>query len=314
MDLEQRILKLVSSKNSYIHDDCAYLSKSQQLVSTDTMVENVHFDRNHFNASEIAHRLSVCSFSDIQSSGGYPEYALLNVSFPTKSFKITQQIVKFFKKLLTKYNIKLIGGDTTSSSKIYLSSTFISKKIKRSEIINRRNAKEGDSIYTLKNIGFSKLGYLSLFKFKKQNLNKNLLLKSKDQFLKPKIITYSSLFNRCNINSCMDISDSLYSSLKELSMQSKKKFLIDNLKNISPLLFKNLSSKKYFSLVLSSGEEFVPVFTGKLTKQDIKLLKLNRIHVIKIGSVQKGQGVVFSELENFKNNTFSHFKNTYLNL
>ena len=112
----------------------------------------------------------------------------------------------------------------------------------------------------------------------------------------------------------MDISDSLYFSLKELSRQSKKKFLIDNLKDISPLLLKNLSSKNYFSLVLSSGEEFVPVFTGKLTKQDIKFFKLNRIQVIKIGTVQKGQGVTFTELENFKNNTFSHFKNTYLNL
>ena len=141
MDLEQRILKLVSSKNSYIHDDCAYLSKSQQLVSTDTLVENVHFDLNHFNASEIAHRLFVCSFSDIQSSGGYPEYALLNVSFPTKSYKITQQIVKFFKKLIAKYNIKLIGGDTTSSFEICLSSTFISKPIMKNKIINRKNAK-----------------------------------------------------------------------------------------------------------------------------------------------------------------------------
>ena len=312
MDLEQRILKIVSSNNSYIHDDCAYLSKSHQLISTDTLVENVHFNLKHFDASKIAHRLFVCNYSDIQSSGGYPEYALLNISFPSKNFELTQQIIKFFKKLLTKHNIKLVGGDTTSSSRIYLSSTFISKSIKKSEIINRKNAKVGDSIYTFKNIGFSKLGYLSIFK--KQNLNKNLLLKSKDQFLKPKIITYSSLFNRSNINSCMDISDSLYSSLKELSIQSKKKFLIDNLKDISPLLLKNLSSKNYYSLVLSSGEEFVPVFTGKLTEQDIKLFKLNRIHVIKIGSVQKGQGVVFLELENFKNKTFSHFKNTYLNL
>jgi thiamine-monophosphate kinase len=276
------------------------------------LVENVHFNLKHFDASKIAHRLFVCNYSDIQSSGGYPEYALLNISFPSKNFEITHQIIKFFKKLLTKYNIKLIGGDTTSSSRIYLSSTFISKSIKKSEIINRRNAKVGDSIYTFKNIGFSKLGYLSISK--KQNLNNNLLLKSKDQFLKPKIITYSSLFNKCNINSCMDISDSLYSSLKELSRQSKKKFLIDNLKDISPLLLKNLSSKNYFSLVLSSGEEFVPVFTGKLTQQDIKLFKLNRIHVIKIGFIQKGQGVIFTELKNFKNNTFNHFKNTYLNL
>ena len=312
MDLEHRILKIVSSKNSYIHDDCAYLSKSHQLISTDTLVENVHFDRNHFNASEIAHRLFVCSFSDIQSSGGYPEYALLNVSFPTKSFEITQQIVKSFKKLLTKYNIKLIGGDTTSSSKIYLSSTFISKPIKKNKIINRKNAQVGDNIYTFKDIGLSKLGYLSLFK--KQYLKKNLLLRSKGQFLKPKIINYSNLFNRYKINSCMDISDSLYFSLNELSVQSKKKFFIDNLKDISPLLFRNFNFNKYLSLVLSSGEEFMPVFTGKLTNQDIKNFKKNRINIIKIGSVQKGRGVIFTELKNFKDKTFSHFKNTYSNL
>ena len=312
MDLEHRIHKLVSSKNSYIHDDCAYLSKSRQLVSTDTLVENVHFNLNHFDASDIAHRLFICNFSDIQSSGGYPQYALLNISFPKKNFDITQQIVKFFKKLLEKYNIKLIGGDTTSSSKIYLSSTFISKKIIKTKIINRKNAKVGDSIYTFKNIGFSKLGYLSLFK--KQYLEKKLLQKSKDQFFKPKIINYSNHFNRYKINSCMDISDSLHFSLNELSGQSKKKFLIDNLKGISPLLLRNLNSNKYFSLVLSSGEEFIPVFTGKLTEQDIKFFKKNRINVIKIGSVQKGRGVIFKELKYFKDNTFSHFKNTYSSL
>ena len=309
MDLEHRIHKLVSSKNSYIHDDCAYLSNTHQLITTDTLVENVHFNLKHFNAYEIAHRLFACNYSDIQSSGGYPEYALLSISFPSKNFEISQQIVKFFKKILEKYNIRLIGGDTTSSSKIYLSSTFISKTIKKIKVINRKNAKVGDGIYTYKNIGFSKLGYLSIFK--KLNLNKNLLQKSKDQFLKPKIISYSNLFNRCKINSCMDISDSLHSSLKELSRQSKKKFHIDDLKEVSPLLFKNFDPNKYFSLVLSSGEEFVPVFTAKLTKQDIKLFKLNRINIIKIGSVQKGQGVVFTELEKFKNSTFSHFKNTY---
>ena len=312
MDLEQRIHKLVSSNNSYIHDDCAYLSKSHQLVSSDTLVENVHFNLKHFEPSNIAHRLFVCNYSDIQSSGGYPEYALLNVSFPNKNFKVIQQIVKIFKKLLAKYNIKLIGGDTTSSSKIYLSCTFISKPIKKNKIINRKNAQVGDSIYTFKDIGFSKLGYLSLFK--KKSLKKDLLLKSKVQFLKPKIISYSNLFNRYKINSCMDISDSLYSSLNELSFKSNKKFLIDNLKDISPLLLKNFNSDKYFSLVLTSGEEFMPVFTGKLTDQHIKIFKKNRINVIKIGSVQKGWGVVFMELKNFKDKTFSHFKNTYSNL
>ena len=112
----------------------------------------------------------------------------------------------------------------------------------------------------------------------------------------------------------MDISDSLYFSLNELSVQSKKKFFIDNLKEISPLLFRNFNFNKYLSLVLSSGEEFIPVFTGKLTDQDIKIFKKNRINLIKIGSVQKGRGVIFMELKTFKDKTFSHFKNTYSNL
>tara|TARA_B100000925_G_scaffold277174_1_gene244905 strand:- start:2112 stop:3050 length:939 start_codon:yes stop_codon:yes gene_type:complete len=309
LNLEQRILKLVASKNTFIHDDCAFLSKSHQLVSTDTLVENVHFDLNHFDASMIAHRLFLCNFSDIQSSGGYPEYALLNISFPKESFEISRQIIKFFNKLLLKFNIKLIGGDTTSSSKIYLSSTFISKRIKKNKTINRKNAQVGDSIYTFNNIGFSKLGYLSLFENKL--LKKNLLQKSKNQFLKPKIIYYSNLFNKCKINSCIDISDSLFFSLKELSLQSKKKFFINNLIGISPVLFKNLELNEYYRLILSSGEEFIPVFTGKLTRQNIQNFKLNGINLIKIGNVQKGSGVTYQDLKNFKDNTFNHFRNTY---
>jgi len=309
LNLEQRILKLVASKNTFIHDDCAFLSKSHQLVSTDTLVENVHFDLNHFDASMIAHRLFLCNFSDIQSSGGYPEYALLNISFPKESFEISRQIIKFFNKLLLKFNIKLIGGDTTSSSKIYLSSTFISKRIKKNKTINRKNAQVGDSIYTFNNIGFSKLGYLSLFENKL--LKKNLLQKSKNQFLKPKIIYYSNLFNKCKINSCIDISDSLFFSLKELSLQSKKKFFINNLIEISPVLFKNLELNEYYRLILSSGEEFIPVFTGKLTRQNIQNFKLNGINLIKIGNVQKGSGVTYQDLKNFKDNTFNHFRNTY---
>ena len=80
------------------------------------------------------------------------------------------------------------------------------------------------------------------------------------------------------------------------------------------MLFRNFNYNEYFSLVLSSGEEFMPVFTAKLTVQDIKFFKKNRINVIKIGSVQKGRGVIFRELNYLEDKTFSHFKNTYSSL
>ena len=312
MNLEYEILKKVSLNNSFIHDDCAYLDNSQQLISTDTLVENIHFDLRLFNASQIAHRLFICSFSDIQSSGGYPQYALLNISFPNKNFTIIKEIIHFFKKLLWKYNIQLIGGDTTSSNSIYLSSTFISRPLAKKKVLNRKNAKIGDSIYTFQNIGFSKLGYLSLFK--KMKMINSLQKKSQKQFLSPQIQNYSLLFNQFKINSCMDISDSLFLSLKELSKQSKKKFLIMNLNSINPILYKKLKLKEYHSLILSSGEEFLPVFTGKLSKSNIEKLRSKKINIVNIGVVQKGNGIFFDDLKNIKDNSFDHFKNNYSKL
>ena len=105
MNLEREILKKVSLNNSFIHDDCAYLKNSQQLISTDTLVENVHFNLKIFSATQIAHRLFICSFSDIQSSGGYPQYALLNISFPNKNFAfiITRIAIKFINSSTTVY-------------------------------------------------------------------------------------------------------------------------------------------------------------------------------------------------------------------
>ena len=77
----------------------------------------------------------------------------------------------------------------------------------------RSNKKE---IFKKTNVNLNILKVSARNKLKKRSLKKDLLLKSKVQFLKPKIISYSNLFNRYKINSCMDISDSLYFSLNEL--------------------------------------------------------------------------------------------------
>ena len=95
--------------------------------------------------------------------------------------------------------------------KIVLSLTILSDKIKFKNVILRSTAKNGDSIYIFKNLGYSKLGFL--------NINKKIKLpaifkkKSHKQFLEPKLLKYHDLFKILNINSCMDISDSLIDSL-----------------------------------------------------------------------------------------------------
>ena len=315
MNIENKIIKTFSSENKYIGDDCAYISETKQLITTDIIVENTHFDLKNFSESQIAHRLFLSNYSDIQSSGGEPQYALFNISFPKNKTKIALSISRHLKRLFKNNNIDIIGGDTTKSKNIYLSLTLISKKIPKSKILLRSKAKINDEIYIFKNIGFSKLGFLSIFnKFKLPSI---LRKKSRKQFLQPKFYKYFNLFNKLSINSAMDVSDSLHSTLKEMAYESKKKFIIDDLSLVNPSLFKYFNNKKYFDLILGTAEEYVPVFTvpkNSINKKMISLFKKKGIGLIRIGNVSKGKGLTFLNVDLKNINTYDHFNENYLKL
>ena len=315
MDIEEKIIKNFSSNNKYIGDDCAYLEDTKQLISTDSIAEYTHFDVRKFTAMQIAHRLFVSNFSDIQSSGGEPKYALFNISFPKKKSILALSISKHLRNMIKKNKITIIGGDTTSSKDIFLSLTLISKKIDRSKVILRSKSKVNDEIYLFKNIGFSKLGFLNLY----QNLDipSSLRKKSLKQFLHPKFYKYFDIFNKLPINSSMDISDSLYITIKEMARLSNKKFVIDNLSSVNPSLSNNLNYNKYMKLILSSGEEYVPVFTMKknnLRKNTIALFKKRGIEIVKIGNVKRGKGIVFQNYNTKNIYSYNHFSENYLKL
>ena len=315
MNIENKIIKTFSSENKYIGDDCAYISETKQLITTDIIVENTHFDLKNFSETQIAHRLFLSNYSDIQSSGGEPQYALFNISFPKNKTKIALSISRHLKRLAKNNNIDIIGGDTTKSKNIYLSLTLISKKIPKSKILLRSKAKINDEIYIFKNIGFSKLGFLSIFnKFKLPSI---LRKKSRKQFLQPKFYKYFNLFNKLSINSAMDVSDSLHSTLKEMAYESKKKFIIDDLSLVNPSLFKYFNNKKYFDLILGTAEEYVPVFTvpkNSINKKMISLFKKKGIGLIRIGNVSKGKGLTFNKVDLKNINTYDHFNENYLKL
>ena len=210
MSNEEKIIKYFTKNYNKIGDDCAYLSQTKQLISSDTLVENIHFDLKYFTPKNIAHRLFTANYSDIQSSGGKPKYVLLNLSFPNKNFRFVNKIIKNFHRYCLKYGIEIIGGDTTASDKIFLSLTIISDAINKNKIIKRSQAKINDKIYTFSGIGYSKLGFMNIYKNLK--LPKDISALSKKQFLSPKIYTYYDLFKKIKLNSCMDVSCLLYTS------------------------------------------------------------------------------------------------------
>ena len=202
-----------------------------------------------------------------------------------------------------------MGGDTTNAKKdISLTMTLIGTPYKNKPIL-RSTAKINDSVFTFSNIGFSKLGYNYLYK-NKSYTNKKIYTKSIKKFLKPEIYTYNFLLYKLPITSCMDLSDGLINDLNKISNMSDKKIILHNIESINPLLYKNLKYNDYFRLVLSSAEEFTPIFTipSSYSQKAIKTFKkyLN-INLVKIGTIKKGEGIYHDSFDLTSIKTFQHF-------
>lgn len=98
-----------------IGDDAAILQPNancQLTVSTDTLVAGVHFKAND-QAVHIGHKALAVNLSDMAAMGATPKWVLLNLTLPEINQKWLNGFIKGFAALLAKYQVQLIGGDTT---------------------------------------------------------------------------------------------------------------------------------------------------------------------------------------------------------
>ena len=139
-----------------IGDDCAFLKKENLLISSDSFVENRHFNRNFMSPSDISQKFITSNYSDIQSCAGKPEYCLLNLSFPKRDSDYAKLLIKNIHRVLKKNKINLIGGDTTASNKeIFLNLTIFGQPVKKPIF---RKAKINQLICTIQGLGYSQIG------------------------------------------------------------------------------------------------------------------------------------------------------------
>ncbi|MBT4921943.1 MAG: thiamine-phosphate kinase [Rickettsiales bacterium] len=205
-----------------VNDDVALvtLKKADYIITSDAINENIHFFASD-PAKSIAYRLIMVNLSDIFAKGAHPLYLMLNLGF--KSGLDKDWYEEFFdeiKHLKSSYNFKIIGGDTTLSTKNSFSATVIAESY--SNMPKRSNAKLGDELYITNVIGGSFLGcdaikqsYMSKF------INNYHYPKPTDTCI-PLIKQYA--------NGSTDSSDGLYSALENISTASNLGYEIDFLK------------------------------------------------------------------------------------
>ena len=240
-----------------IIDDTAIISNSvaMQILTSDMLIEDIHFSKQTASFEDIGWKAIARNLSDVAAMGAIPSYFLISLGI-TKKMNINQviQIYKGMRILAKKYKVNLVGGDSSISSKLFISITM--NGILKALPLLRTKARINDLICITGNLGGSAAGLLTL---KKDYSVKNSLTKIHLR-PNPRIIEANKLA-KIGVHSAIDISDGLLIDLQKLVIASNVSAEIDL--NSIPInnLVKKLFPKISLDLALTGGEDYELIFT-----------------------------------------------------
>lgn len=145
-----------------VGDDAAVLGTGgdeQMLVSTDMMVEGIHFDMTYTPLKHLGYKAVVSNLSDIYAMNATPTQITVSIALSNRySVEALEEIYAGIYKACDMYNVDLVGGDTTSSNKGLVISITAIGKAKKEKIVYRNNAQIGDLLCVSGNLGAAYLG------------------------------------------------------------------------------------------------------------------------------------------------------------
>jgi thiamine-monophosphate kinase len=261
-----------------IGDDCALLSVPdgyQLAITTDTMVENVHFF-DDADPELLGHKLLAVNLSDLASMGAQPLSVTLALTLPKVDEVWLAAFSKGFLSLAEQHSVDLIGGDTTSGP-LTLTVQALGL-VPKGKALQRSTAQVGDYIYLTGSIGDAGLG-----------------LKIKQGYVCSQVHTESALarFNSPNpqvqtglalldiANACIDISDGLLADLDHILEKSQVGARLDwELLPLSDAVHSYLNETGDWTMPLIAGDDYELCFTVSPQKAALLTMPCTKIGVI----------------------------------
>ena len=291
-----------------VGDDAAVIdfNKKNTLISTDMLVEGIHFDLSYFPLKHLGYKAITSSISDICAMNGICSQVTVSIAISNR-FKIEslKDLYSGIKVACENYNVDLVGGDTTSSNKgLIISVTAIGFSCENGHV-KRSGAKTNDLIVVSGTLGGAYLG-LQVLEREKQvflvNPNnkpdltayKNIIQKQLRPEARNDIIEF---FQECKIKptSMIDISDGLSSEIIHLCKSSNKgcKIYEDKI----PISDDSLQACKEFNLepttiALSGGEDYQLLFT--VGQENLEKIQ-NNLNLSVIGHITSSKEMILIE-------------------
>ncbi len=278
-----------------VGDDAAVVDNAgkRTLVTTDLLLEGIHFDLVYTPLKHLGYKAAVVNFSDIYAMNGKPQQITVSLGI-SKRFSV-EDLEEFYSGLKLAceiYGVDIVGGDTTSSLTGFTISITCIGTVKEEKIVYRNEAKNTDLIYVSGDLGASYMG-LQLLEREKTVFNgdkdfqpdfggKEYLL---ERQLKPEarkdIITMLAE-NGIVPTSMIDISDGLSSDLLHICHQSNVGCQL--FEDRIPIDYQTAVMAETFNMnvttvALNGGEDYELLFTVPLHLHE-KMNALEGIHLI----------------------------------
>jgi len=286
--INQRVVLQHASTLKGIGDDAAVLdggSDHKKLISTDMLLEGVHFDLSYIPLTHLGYKAVTVNVSDIAAMNGIPKQMTISLGLSNRmSVEAVEALYEGIHAAAKDYQIDIVGGDTTSSrSGLVISITLIGESAP-DNIVYRNGAKEGDILCLSGDIGSAYMGL--------QILEREKEVFKVDPNMQPQLDKYSYIVGRqlrpkarmdvihelrdlgILPTSMIDISDGLASEIFHLCKQSQKGACIyeDKL----PIEKQTFETAAEFSMdpntaALNGGEDYELLFT--IDQKDFEKMK-----------------------------------------
>ncbi len=283
-------------------EDCAVIRLSEErylLLTTDALVEGVHFQFSYFTFYDLGYKLAAVNLSDVAAMGGRPLYALLTLGANrTLEWSWLKELLLGIKEALAEHSASLVGGDTVRSKTFFLNLALVGETERP---ILRAYAKPGERIFLSRPLGGSSAFLRMIKEMELEKIPENLRL----AHLRPSPEVRLGRLLGPLASAMIDISDGLLLDLYRICRASQVGALLD-LRKIPLYPLATMED------ALCGGEDYALLFTIQEEKvEDLKMLvkELNR-QVYEIGVILEKEGLFIKDEEGVKTITprgYDHF-------
>lgn len=316
-----RFKDLMMTDHMGIGDDCAiipYNDKEEYVVTTDMLIEDIHFLKDRLTPEQLGYKSLAVNLSDIAAMGGNPVSSYLSIGIPAETdVAYLDKVMNGYHELSKKYNVMLLGGDTTSSKKHLVINIGVIGICKKGKSRLRSMAQNGDIICVTGLLGDSAGGLEVLLQNLSENHDNNYLVRC-HHLPEPHVKEGLWLAKQPGVHALMDVSDGISSDLTHILKASAKSAVVDLGKMPASDILKKVTHDRKWDidkLTTSGGEDYVLLCTVNASDfEDIRAgfkASFGR-DLFPIGKIADGEPLI-KWLKNdkqvfLKQHGFNHFK------